>query len=149
MNKKDVLGKDSKAPKNPNGYKFDRIKNNNSRLNYNIRIIVPEFTSICPVTSQPDFALFIIDYVPKSWLVESKSFKLFIHSFREHGIFHEDASLLIGQSLSKAIAPKWIRLVGYFAPRGGIPIDVYWQSGKCPDSVYVPKLNKYYDKLHI
>ena len=142
MIKNKVLGNDTKIPNSPLGYKFDKIKNNNFKLNYNIRITVPEFTSICPVTSQPDFGLFIIDYEPKNYLVESKSFKLFIQSFRNFGIFHEDASLLIGKNLKKDIKPKWIRVAGYFAPRGGIPIDVFWQSSKCPSNIFIPDLGQ-------
>ena len=142
MTKKPVLGYKHKIVDNPNSYKFDKIVNENKRLNYNVRISVPEFTSICPVTGQPDFANIIIDYVPKLYLIESKSFKIFIQSFRSFGIFHEDATLLIGKSLKKAISPKWIRIAGYFAPRGGIPIDVFRQSGKCPQNIFLPNLGK-------
>ena len=93
------------------------------------------------MTSQPDFALIVIDYIPKLNLVESKSFKVFIQSFRNYGIFHEEATLLIGNSLFNSLRPNWIRIAGYFAPRGGIPIDVFWQSGKPPKDTFVPELN--------
>ena len=140
MNNKKILGNIAQAIDNPLNYKFDKIKNKNTKLSYNIRITVPEFTSICPVTSQPDFALIVIDYIPKLNLVESKSFKVFIQSFRNYGIFHEEATLLIGSSLFNSLKPSWIRIAGYFAPRGGIPIDVFWQSGKTPKDTFVPEL---------
>ena len=141
MNNKKILGNIAQALENPLNYKFDKIKNKNTKLNYNIRITVPEFTSICPVTSQPDFALIVIDYIPKLNLVESKSFKVFIQSFRNYGIFHEDVTLFIGKQLSKSLNPKWIRVQGLFAPRGGIPIDVFWQSSKQPNNIYLPKID--------
>ncbi len=141
MIKKTVLGKTTKPLVSPLNYKFDTIKNNNKDTNYNIRITVPEFTSICPVTSQPDFAVLIIDYVPRLLLVESKSFKLFIQSFRNYGIFHEDVTLMIGKSLRKLLNPKWIRSLGYFAPRGGIPIDVFWQSSSPPKNIHLPLID--------
>ena len=148
MNKKKVLGKNTNIPKNPLGYDFDRIENKNKNTNYNIRISIPEFTSICPVTKQPDFAFFILDYIPKNWIIESKSFKIYIHSFRNYGIFHEDATILIGKSLLKSISPKWIRVAGFFAPRGGIPIDVFWQSGTSIKNVYIPDLNQNINKFN-
>ena len=141
MNNKKILGNIAQAVENPLNYKFDKIKNKNTKLNYNIRITVPEFTSICPVTSQPDFAVLIIDYVPRLLLVESKSFKLFIQSFRNYGIFHEDVTLMIGKSLRKLLNPKWIRSLGYFAPRGGIPIDVFWQSSSPPKNIHLPLID--------
>ena len=142
MKKKPILGNKHKKIDNPNDYQFDKLVNRNKKLTYNVRISVPEFTSICPVTGQPDFANIIVDYVPNLYLVESKSFKIFIQSFRNFGIFHEDVTLFIGKSLQEAITPKWIRIAGYFAPRGGIPIDVFWQSGKCPQNIFLPNLEK-------
>ena len=141
MDKKKVLGKLAKFKDNPIGYKFDKIVNQNKDVDYNIRITVPEFTSICPVTGQPDFAVLIIDYVPKLSIVESKSFKLFIQSFRNYGIYHEDVTVMIGKTLKSILKPKWIRSLGYFAPRGGIPIDVFWQSSSPPKDIYVPDIN--------
>ena len=108
MKKKNVLGQNVKAVDTPISYKFDKIKNKNKNSLYNIRITVPEFTSICPVTGQPDFATIIVDYVPKQSIVESKSFKLFIQSFRNYGIFHEDVTLFIGKQLFNSLKPKWI-----------------------------------------
>lgn len=142
MNKKTVLGRSLNTINNPNGYKFNKIPNRNKNINYSVRISVPEFTSICPVTEQPDFANIIIDYVPKLHLVESKSFKIFIQLFRNYGIYHEDATLLIGTSLIKSLSPKWLRIAGFFAPRGGIPIDVFWQSGKLPQNTFIPDIKK-------
>jgi len=141
MKKKNVLGQNVKVVDSPIKYKFDKINNKNKNSLYNIRITVPEFTSICPVTGQPDFATIIVDYVPKQSIVESKSFKLFIQSFRNYGIFHEDVTLLIGKELFKSLNPKWIRVQGLFAPRGGIPIDVFWQSSKQPNNIYLPEID--------
>ena len=148
MNKKNVLANIAKSVDDPLNYKFDIIKNINASINYNIRITVPEFTSICPVTSHPDFALIVIDYIPKLSLVESKSFKVFIQSFRNFGIFHEEATLFIGNSLFKSLRPQWIRIAGYFAPRGGIPIDVFWQSSKVPKDTFVPELSDNLAKIN-
>ena len=92
----------------------------------------PEFTSLCPVTGQPDFAHLVIDYVPGDWLVELKSLKLYLDSFRNHGAFHEDCTVAIGKRLAALLEPKWLRIGGYWYPRGGIPIDVFWQTGKLP-----------------
>ena len=148
MKKQTVLGRSVKPIISPIGYKFDNIKNNNKDTDYNIRITVSEFTSICPVTNQPDFASLVIDYVPKLLIVESKSFKLYIQSFRNYGIFHEDATLMIGKSLKKSLKPKWIRVLGYFAPRGGIPIDIFWQSTIPPKNIYLPSVNNELFKIN-
>ena len=141
MKKINVLGQNVKVVDSPIGYKFDKINNKNKNSLYNIRITVPEFTSICPVTGQPDFATIIVDYVPRQSIVESKSFKLFIQSFRNYGIFHEDVTLLIGKQLFKSLKPKWIRVQGFFSPRGGIPIDVFWQSSKQPNNIHLPEID--------
>ena len=143
MNKNKVLGKSVIVPKSPEGFKFDLIKNSNKKLVFNIRLSVSEFTSICPVTKQPDFGVLIIDYVPKNWLVESKSFKTYIHSYRNYGIFHEDVVMKIGVELFKTMKPVWFRIAGYFAPRGGIPIDVFWQSSKKPKNIEIPELKNF------
>ena len=147
LNKNKVLGKNAIAPNDPIGFKFDLIKNSNKKLAYNIRLSVSEFTSICPVTMQPDFGILIIDYVPKNWLVESKSFKIYIQSYRNYGIFHEEAVMKIGVDLFKSIKPAWLRIAGYFAPRGGIPIDVFWQSSKKPNNLEIPELKNFERKL--
>ena len=109
------------------------------QYDYCVRFTCPEFTSICPVTGQPDFAHIIIDYVPGKWLLESKSLKLFIQSFRNHGAFHEECTAYIGHRLLETLKPKWIRVSGYWYPRGGIPIDVFFQKGKLPADVFVPE----------
>ena len=103
-----------------------------------VRFTAPEFTSICPVTGQPDFAHLVIDYVPGQWLLESKSLKLYVASFRNHGAFHEDCTVMIGKRIAAEIKPKWLRIGGYWYPRGGIPIDVFWQTGKLPKGMWVP-----------
>ena len=147
MSQNKVLGKTSIAPKSPEGFKFDLIKNSNKNQSFTIRLSVSEFTSICPVTKQPDFGFLIIDYIPKNWLVESKSFKIYIQSYRNYGIFHEEAVMKIGVDLFKSIKPVWFRIAGYFAPRGGIPIDVFWQSSKKPTNLEIPELKNFERKL--
>ena len=148
MNKSSVLGKKNELTESPVGYKFDKILNKNKNKIYNVRITIPEFTSICPVTNQPDFAVIIVDYVPNFYIVESNSFKLFIQSFRNYGIFHEDATLLIGNSLKQSLKPRWIRILGYFAPRGGIPIDVFWQSSSPPKNICMPSIDTNFKKIN-
>ena len=103
-----------------------------------MRFTCPEFTSLCPVTGQPDFAHIVIDYAPDTLLVESKSLKLFMTSFRNHGAFHEECTVMIGRRLIEAAKPLWLRIAGYWYPRGGIPIDVFWQTGAPPDGVWLP-----------
>ena len=105
---------------------------------YTIRMTLPEFTCLCPVTGQPDFAHLVIDYVPGSWLLESKSLKLYLTSFRSHGGFHEDCTVSIGRRIAELIKPRYIRIGGYWYPRGGIPIDVFWHSGKLPKDIWLP-----------
>ena len=105
-----------------------------------VRFTCPEFTSLCPVTGQPDFAHIVIDYAPDRLLVESKSLKLFMTSFRNHGAFHEDCTVMIGRRVIAATAPLWLRIAGYWYPRGGIPIDVFWQTaGRRPRAPGSPK----------
>ncbi len=103
-----------------------------------VRFVCPEFTSICPVTGQPDFAHIVIDYAPDKSLVESKSLKLFMTSFRNHGAFHEECTVLIGKRIVDATKPLWLRVGGYWYPRGGIPIDVFWQTGAPPKDAWIP-----------
>jgi 7-cyano-7-deazaguanine reductase len=105
---------------------------------YVVRFTAPEFTCLCPVTGQPDFAHFVIDYVPGGKLVESKSLKLFLNSFRNHAAFHEDTTLMIAKRVAAAIKPKYLRIAGYWFPRGGMPIDVFWQTGKLPSGTWLP-----------
>lgn len=97
---------------------------------YVVRFTCPEFTSLCPVTGQPDFANIVIDYQPKAHLIESKSLKLFLGSFRNHGDYHEACTTYIGNRLFTAAQPYWIRVVGLWYPRGGIPIDIVWECGE-------------------
>ena len=105
---------------------------------YLVRFTCPEFTSICPVTGQPDFAHLVLDYVPDELLVESKSLKLYLGSFRNHGAFHEDCTVAIARRLTDALAPIWLRIGGYWFPRGGIPIDVFYQTGEPPKGLWLP-----------
>ncbi|KXF78589.1 7-cyano-7-deazaguanine reductase [Paramesorhizobium deserti] len=104
-----------------------------------VRFTCPEFTSLCPMTGQPDFAHIVVDYAPDARLVESKSLKLFLFSFRNHGAFHEDCTLQIGRRIVEATKPLWLRIGGYWYPRGGIPIDVFWQTGTPPEGAWVPE----------
>ncbi|WP_421865708.1 preQ(1) synthase [Parvibaculum sp.] len=133
-----LLGTETPVPSSPEDAILERVPNPHADSNYVARFTVPEFTSICPVTGQPDFAHLVIDYVPGKWLVESKSLKLYMQSFRNHGAFHEDCTVAIGKRLATLLVPKWIRIGGYWYPRGGIPIDVFWQKGKLPAGVWIP-----------
>ncbi len=133
-----LLGRGAALPASPDEAQLDRVKNPHRDANYIARFTAPEFTSLCPVTGQPDFAHIVIDYVPDEWLVESKSLKLYLASFRNHGAFHEDCTVRIGKDLIAILAPRWFRIAAYFYPRGGMPIDVFWQHGTLPDGVWVP-----------
>ncbi len=133
------LGRKTGIPSSPDEAALERVPKPHPTHNYLVRLTCPEFTSLCPVTGQPDFAHMVIDYVPGQWLVESKSLKLFLQSFRNHGAFHEDCTVMIGDRLIAALAPTWIRVSGYWYPRGGIPIDVFFQKGKLPAGVFVPE----------
>ena len=133
-----ILGASSPAPADPASAKLERVANPAPGRHYTIRFTCPEFTSLCPLTGQPDFAHIVIDYVPGKWLVESKSLKLYLGSFRNHGAFHEDCTVRIGKDLVGLLKPKWLRIGGYWYPRGGMPIDVFWQSGKIPAGLWVP-----------
>jgi 7-cyano-7-deazaguanine reductase len=132
------LGKPSRPPASPQEATLDRVSNAHSDTNFLARFTCPEFTVLCPITGQPDFAHLVIDYVPARWLVESKSLKLYLASFRNHGAFHEDCTVAIGKRLVALLKPKWLRIGGYWYPRGGMPIDVFWQTGRLPRSVWVP-----------
>jgi 7-cyano-7-deazaguanine reductase len=132
------LGQASRLPASPAQAKLDRVLNPHPDAEYVARFTVPEFTTLCPITGQPDFAHFVIDYVPGKWLVESKSFKLYLGSFRNMGAFHEDCTIAIGKKLVAFLAPKFLRIGGYWYPRGGMPIDVFWQTGRLPCSVWLP-----------
>jgi 7-cyano-7-deazaguanine reductase len=133
-----LLGKPTALPTSPAQAILDRVPNPHPGTNYLARFTCPEFTTLCPITGQPDFAILVIDYVPRKWLLESKSLKLFLASFRNHGAFHEDCTVGVGKRIAKLLAPKWLRIGGYWYPRGGIPIDVFWQTGRLPAGVWLP-----------
>jgi 7-cyano-7-deazaguanine reductase len=132
------LGKPSKIPASPAEAVLDRVPNPHPSTNYVARFTFPEFTIMCPVTGQPDFAIVVIDYVPKRFLIDSKSLKLFLNSFRNHSGFHEGCTVAIGKRIADHLKPRWLRIGGYFHPRGGMPIDVFWQYGRLPGGVWVP-----------
>ena len=132
------LGRETRGFASPQEAVLERVPNPHPDSPYLARFTAPEFTSLCPVTGQPDFAHLVIDYAPATWLVESKSLKLYLGAFRNHGAFHEDCTVAIGKRLVKVLGPKWLRIGGYFYPRGGMPIDVFWQYGKQPKDVWVP-----------
>ena len=132
------LGRDVGAPASPNEATLERVPNPHPDTLYLARFTAPEFTSLCPVTGQPDFAHLVIDYAPQDWLIESKSLKLYLTSFRNHGAFHEDCTVGIGRRIVEAAAPRWLRIAGYWYPRGGIPIDVFFQTGAPPEGLWLP-----------
>ena len=133
-----LLGTDSPIPESPDDAVLERVANPHTDTAYLTRFTCPEFTALCPITGQPDFAHFVIDIVPADWLLESKSLKLFLASFRNHGAFHEDCTLTIAKRITDAISPAWLRIGGYWYPRGGMPIDVYYQTGPAPEGVWLP-----------
>ena len=132
------LGGDVRGFDSPEQAVLERVPNPHVDTWYLARFTAPEFTSLCPVTAQPDFAHLVIDYAPGEWLVESKSLKMYLTSFRNHGAFHEDCTVAIGKRLSAFLAPTWLRIGGYWYPRGGIPIDVFWQTGPAPEGLWLP-----------
>jgi 7-cyano-7-deazaguanine reductase len=132
------LGRQVQQPASPDKAVLEAVANPHADTDYLIRFTAPEFTTLCPITGQPDFAHFVIDYVPGAKIVESKSLKLFLTAFRNASGFHEDCSLKIGKRIAATIKPKFIRVAGYWYPRGGIPIDIFWQSGKLPSGVWLP-----------
>lgn len=132
------LGRPAAIPASPDEAQLERVPNPHADTRYVARFTVPEFTSLCPVTGQPDFAHLVIDYVPRDWIVESKSLKLYLSAFRNHGAFHEDCTVAIGKRLVALLDPHFLRIGGYWYPRGGMPIDVFWQTGRLPKGVWVP-----------
>jgi 7-cyano-7-deazaguanine reductase len=132
------LGHPSRVPATPAEAKLERVSNPDASAQYVVRFTCPEFTSLCPMTGQPDFAHIVIDYIPAGWIVESKSLKLFLASFRNQGAFHEACTMLVAQRLVALLAPVWLRIGAYWYPRGGMPIDVFWQTGAPPDGVWIP-----------
>jgi 7-cyano-7-deazaguanine reductase len=132
------LGHAAAIPESPEKAVLEVVANPQPGQLYLARFTCPEFTSLCPVTGQPDFARLVIDYAPEAHLVESKSLKLFLAAFRNHGAFHEDCTLMIGRRIVEAAKPKWLRIGGFWFPRGGIPIDVFWQTGEPPAGLWLP-----------
>ena len=132
------LGSHTETPSSPQEAKLECVPNPHPGTNYVARFAIPEFTSLCPVTGQPDFAHLVIDYIPDQLLVESKSLKLYLSSFRNHGAFHEGCTIEIAKRMEQVLSPIWLRIGGYWYPRGGIPIDVFYQSGDAPEGVWIP-----------
>ncbi|WP_309663798.1 preQ(1) synthase [Tabrizicola sp.] len=132
------LGQATVTPADPDAAVLERVPAGHAGTGYLVRFTAPEFTSLCPMTGQPDFAHIVIDYVPADWLVESKSLKLYLTSFRNHGAFHEDCTLDIAKRLVALLSPQWLRIGAYWYPRGGIPIDVFWQTAAPPEGVWIP-----------
>jgi 7-cyano-7-deazaguanine reductase len=132
------LGHATTIPESPAAATLERVANPHPGANYVVRFAAPEFTSLCPITGQPDFAHLVIDYIPGDWIVESKSLKLYLAAFRNHGAFHETCTLDVALRLVALLDPVWLRIGGYWYPRGGIPIDVFWQTGAPPDGAWIP-----------
>ena len=134
------LGRPVPIPASPKEAVLDAVANPHVGEDYVVRFSAPEFTTLCPITGQPDFAHFVIDYCPAKSLLESKSLKLFLASFRNIAAFHEDCTVAIGKRVAVAIKPKYLRIAGFWYPRGGIPIDVFWQTGRLPKDVWLPDI---------
>ena len=132
------LGATAELPASPEAATIETVPNPHPSTLYLVRFTCPEFTALCPMTGQPDFAHLVIDYVPEAALVESKSLKLYLGSFRNHGAFHEDCTVAIAQRLIAELKPQWLRIGGYWYPRGGMPIDVFYQSGPPPEGLWLP-----------
>jgi 7-cyano-7-deazaguanine reductase len=133
-----ILGKQAALPASPKAAKLEGVPNPHKDSDYVVRFTAPEFTTLCPVTGQPDFAHFVIDYCPAALILESKSLKLYLASYRNHAAFHEDCTIEIGKRIVSAVRPKYLRIAGFWYPRGGIPIDVFWQAGRLPKNVDLP-----------
>ena len=133
-----LLGIKTTLPKSPKEAILEKVDNPHLTSNYLIRFSCPEFTTLCPVTGQPDFAYLIIDYIPNAFIIESKSLKLFLSSFRNQQGFSEEVTVNIAKRLEEEVDPRWLRIGGYWYPRGGIPIDVFYQRGKIPEGSWVP-----------
>ncbi len=133
-----LLGHHVTQPATPADARLERVANPAPGRNYVIRFTCPEFTSLCPLTGQPDFAHIVVDYIARDWIVESKSLKLFLSSYRNHGAFHEACTMEIAQRVIETLSPDWLRIGAYWYPRGGIPIDVFWQSGDPPAGAWIP-----------
>jgi 7-cyano-7-deazaguanine reductase len=136
------LGRKVTPPSSPQEAQLETFVNPHPDADYVVRLTAPEFTTLCPITGQPDFAALIVDYVPQECLVESKSFKLFLWSFRNHGIFHEEGTVYIHKRLELALRPQYLRVVGLWNVRGGIAIDVVIESGTLPANCRLLPLGK-------
>ena len=132
------LGHHVEQPASPAAANLERVPSPSRDKHYMVRFTCPEFTSLCPITGQPDFAHIIIDYIPRDWIVESKSLKLYLTAFRNHGAFHEACTMAIAEALTTLLDPVWLRIGGYWYPRGGMPIDVFWQTGAPPKGLWLP-----------
>ena len=132
------LGQAVPLPASPAEAELERVANPHAETAYLIRFTCPEFTSLCPITGQPDFAHLVIDYVPDAFIVESKSLKFYLASFRNHGAFHEACTLDVAKRLVEYLAPRWLRIGGYWYPRGGMPIDIFWQTAAPPGDLWLP-----------
>ncbi|PPR63750.1 MAG: NADPH-dependent 7-cyano-7-deazaguanine reductase [Alphaproteobacteria bacterium MarineAlpha4_Bin2] len=133
------LGHAVSLPQSPKDAILETVQNPHKDSNYVVRFTCPEFTSLCPKTGQPDFAHIVIDYVPDQALIESKSLKLYLGSYRNHAAFHEDCTVSISKRLINVLMPKWLRVAGYWYPRGGMPIDIFYQNGSLPTGVWAPE----------
>ena len=129
------LGNKTKYSMDYNPDVLETFINKHQENDYFVKFNCPEFTSLCPITSQPDFATIYISYIPDVKMVESKSLKLYLFSFRNHGDFHEDCINIIMKDLIKLMEPRYIEVWGKFTPRGGISIDPYANYGK-PNTKY-------------
>jgi 7-cyano-7-deazaguanine reductase len=132
------LGREARLPASPAEAVLETVPNPHRDTDYVVRFTAPEFTTLCPITGQPDFAHFVIDYCPRQTILESKSLKLYLASFRNQAAFHEDCTIAIGKRIAREVAPKFLRIAGFWYPRGGIPIDVFWQTGRLPKGVTLP-----------
>ena len=132
------LGHAARISASPEKARLETVPNPHPGTTYLVRFVCPEFTSLCPMTGQPVFAHLVLDYAPRARLVESKSLKLYLASYRNHGAFHEDCTVAIAKALERAMKPRWLRIGGYWYPRGGMPIDVFYQSGAAPKGLWVP-----------
>ena len=132
------LGSATTLPASPDDARLETVANPHRGTLYAVRFVAPEFTSLCPMTGQPDFAHLVIDYAPDGRPVEGKSLKLYLGSFRNHGDFHGDCAVAIAKRLVAVLQPQWLRIGGYWYPRGGIPIDVFYQTGAAPKDLFLP-----------
>ncbi|MDR1760699.1 MAG: preQ(1) synthase [Fibrobacter sp.] len=125
-----LLGKETRYPTAYTPEILETFENKHPENDYWVKFNCPEFTSLCPVTAQPDFATIYISYIPDVKMVESKSLKLYLFGFRNHGDFHENCVNVIMKDLIRLMEPKYIEVWGKFTPRGGISIDPYCNYGK-------------------